>query len=163
MSINTLIIIVCIVIHLTLWVYTIIKKIDIDFLFANVVLLGILLNIMAVIFIFGLWESITKPIIKYNNEKINIIAQDKAGLITLHKEDKKLYYYVYSEEEKGTYKLLKLPCDKYIIKETNQQTAYIEKGTEIRRIWFLYSKSEWVGSIIYVPKGTIIKEFKNGK
>ncbi|MGQ1928193.1 hypothetical protein [Ornithobacterium rhinotracheale] len=70
------------------------------------------------------------------------------------------YYYMYNDLGDSTYKLFKLPCDEYVIKETNEIPPGIRKVKVTRTFWKFYEIEEKDEKIINVPKGTIIKKFK---
>lgn len=80
--------------------------------------------------------------------------------------DDREYYYTFAEVEEDRYKRVTIPSDNSIIEETDEKTPHVTKKYYVRDgvDWIV---PEWIdkGEVskveynIYVPKGTIIKEF----
>lgn len=134
------------------------------------ILLSILFNIVVLYVYFGvsciLWLSISKEEEEYSGKYIPIVSLERGysvkgnfvlGTGSIEGEE---YYYMYNSLGDNTYKLFKLPCDEYVVKETNEIPPGIRKIKITRTLGKLYSIDEEDEKIINVPKGTIIKEFK---
>lgn len=164
-------------IFIIIWIFIIIRVIifafkaaDEDTTIGQSIFLSIILNIpvsmIYIILSYTLWVVIPKKEIKeYTGKYIPIVSLERdsnikgsfiLGTGSIEEID---YYYMYNNLKNNTYKLFKLPCKEYIIRETDEVLPGIRKVKITKTFWKFYLIEEENEKIINVPKGTIIKEF----